>query len=289
MAAPPPLRRWIDRLPAPAPQWARRGYRTLRRARPALMGQRPKGAVAMLHVGRSGSTVIGNMLNAHPEIVWDGELYHVAHYQLGLDLRAGRYGDWTRAQFALGAPGYYGFECKILPGQHLGFLDVTLARYLDRMEEIGVSHFVLLKRRNILRRMVSQYVGSKTKSRHIGAGGTAELSKIALPILDCRFGDIPIEKPLLDCLDEVDAAYALCTARLAEARFLSLVYEDDVDGAEGPLQAAGKICDLIGAAPPTGAPDLSKTNPFPLSEILSNFDAVADHLAGSRHAWMLDT
>lgn len=288
MAGHPHLRRWIDRLPPPAPQLIRRGYRSLRRAGPALTGQTPQGAIAMLHVGRSGSTVIGNMLNAHPEIVWDGEVYHVAHYQLGLDLRADRYADWTRAQFALGAPGYYGFECKILPGQHLGFLAVTLETYLDRMQQIGVSHFVLLERRNILRRMVSQYVGSKTKQRHITAGGQVALSKIELPVAACRFGDSPAEKPLRDCLDEVAAAYDLSKAKLAGGNFVTLIYEEDVDGARGPIQATEKICGLVGLAPPSGAPDLSKTNPFPLNEILSNFDEVATHLSGSRHAWMLD-
>ena len=30
---------------------------------------------AMFHIGRSGSTVLGKMLDEHPEIAWDGEVY----------------------------------------------------------------------------------------------------------------------------------------------------------------------------------------------------------------------
>ena len=35
-----------------------------------------KGKIAMFHIGRSGSTVVANLLNNHPKILWDGEIYH---------------------------------------------------------------------------------------------------------------------------------------------------------------------------------------------------------------------
>ncbi len=40
-----------------------------------IISKELKGCVAMFHVGRSGSTVLGDLLDQHPDIFWDSEIY----------------------------------------------------------------------------------------------------------------------------------------------------------------------------------------------------------------------
>ncbi|PJF28066.1 MAG: hypothetical protein CUN53_01670 [Phototrophicales bacterium] len=63
-----------------------------------LTAGRRLGIVAMLHLGRTGSTVLGDLLNQHPKILWDSEIYYrfligYANYQ-GEALEA-----WRREAF----------------------------------------------------------------------------------------------------------------------------------------------------------------------------------------------
>lgn len=275
-------------LPRPYVRALRQNYRRMRRVRHAMAGAAPRAKVVMMHVGRSGSTVLGNMLHKHSEVFWDNELYHTAHYGLGVDFDRVPYADWTRAQFAFGGQGVYGFECKIHPDQHLSFFNGSPEAFFDDMRRIGVTHFILLERRNILRRMTSQYVGAKTAVRHLDSSEAARVSKVVMDCQTCHFGDRYRPKTLLACMEEVDGVYRAAHEAFAGEAFLPLVYEEDIDGAEGPARAVGRIFDLLDLPSEGIRPDLSKTNPFPLREIIENFDEVSEHLAGTRFAWMLD-
>ncbi|NEQ34055.1 MAG: hypothetical protein F6K04_24205 [Leptolyngbya sp. SIO4C5] len=83
----------------------------------------PRDRIAMLHYGRCGSTVLGDLLGQHPDIFWDSEVFERLYTQQLwesrwlkeplslLRLRVGL--AWlTRRQC-------YGFETKCHPAYHL--------------------------------------------------------------------------------------------------------------------------------------------------------------------------
>ena len=94
------------------------------------------GSVAMFHIGRSGSIVLGDMLNQHPRVVWDREIY--APRRLGWEEEtAMKPGDLTvdpakllRRRMALAGKRYYGFEAKFF---HLELAGVGLSDYIEQL------------------------------------------------------------------------------------------------------------------------------------------------------------
>ena len=73
---------------------------------------------------------------------------------------------------------------------------------------------------------------------------------------------------------------------LAGEDVLELSYEDDI--AEDPRAAYARVCTWLGLEVVPAEPDLRRTNPRALREVISNWDEVANGLAGTPYAWMLE-
>ena len=78
------------------------------------------GSVAMFHMGRCGSTVLAKMLEQHPRIFWDGEIYERVSPRLYH--RLGPRGFLRFKQMRAGRR-FYGFEVKLLKQQHFRLID----------------------------------------------------------------------------------------------------------------------------------------------------------------------
>ena len=118
-------------------------------------------AVCMLHVGRVGSTVICDMLRRHGEIDCLGELWNREHSHI--HSRTG-FNDYERS------PDPYFplkrrmlrhprrmllFEIKFLAEHHLKMLADDIDDYVRTVTRLGVTRFIILERRNLLRRAIS--------------------------------------------------------------------------------------------------------------------------------------
>lgn len=234
----------------------------------------------MLHVGRCGSTVVARMLDEHPDITWDGEIFEPSHRAelnesddlAPADLIARRR---TRA------PHHYGFETKYLASHHLGALGMSLPDYLAMLQHLGFDRFVALHRTNYLRRIVSGAVGRRAGTWHRSKPGVGEPVVITLDPQRVPFGG---EQALLDVFAELSAGEE-ALHRLLPDNALWLTYEDDIAG--DPVVAYRRVCDLLGVKPAPAAPQLFPTNPFPLAEMLANYDEIADLLASTPYEWML--
>lgn len=234
----------------------------------------------MLHVGRCGSTVVARMLDEHPDIAWDGEIFEPSH-RVELDelpdLAPGEFISRRKAR----APRHYGFETKYLPSHHLGALGVSLPEYLAMLRALGFHRFVALHRRNYLRRVVSGAVGRRAGTWHRATPGVSEPTAITLDPERVPFGR---EQRLLDVFAELAAGEA-ALRELLPGNAVWLTYEDDI--APDPGGAYRRICALFGVKPVWATPKLFPTNPFPLRAILDNYDEVAAVLSGTPHEWML--
>lgn len=243
------------------------------------------GAVMMLHIGRCGSTVLGNMLQQHSRIHWDDELYHKAMSLYGDAFPASDTIGWTRRQFAISGSRWYGFEFKILADQHALYTGIPPETFVARCIDIGVSHFILLHRHNMLRRIISQYIGSQTKRYHLDAGGAPALTPARIDFDAIRTGPGPT-RPLLAYFDEVEAAYAGMERLLQGRKVLHIGYEEDVE-ANGPGIAYERICAFLGQPAEPVAVRNRKVNPYPVRMLVEDYDRLEALLAGTRHAWML--
>ncbi|WP_299681749.1 hypothetical protein [uncultured Roseobacter sp.] len=281
----PKLRsRFAQLVPSKLRPLLKRQIRRFDRLR-GLSGARNRpGVVLMLHVGRCGSTVLANLLAQNDQVHWDGKLPRKALQLYGEGVRDIDHTRWIAEQFAISGDRFYGFEFKILADQYPSIFGTSTADFLRACREIGVTHYILLARRNTLRHVVSHYASKSRGNWHANTAEAVQKKVFSLDIDAISTGQAP-GRPLLEYLAEVDAAHAEVRALLAGENFLELEYERDIDAA-GAETAYARVCAFLGIPP--GAVEIRnrKMNPFPLDNVLENYDAVERALAGTDFAWM---
>lgn len=270
--------------------------------KPAFLGGRrsgPQQRVAMFHMSRCGSTVLGQMLAAQGEIFWAGEVFANM---------PNRYAKLMRSPNAVGKildrslaepeslrslvrrseypPRYrvYGFETVYLREQHLqpGWIGLDLPDYLALLDAHGFDRFIVLHRHNHLRMLVSRAVAEATGTWHARVAATGPVP-VVLPVAELEWGGW--RGSLLGRLRDQDAQY-LRLLRLLEGRHvLHLTYEEHISN--DPTIAYRAVCDFLGLAAQPVATRLRKTNPFPLQQSVRNWDEVVGALSGTEFAWML--
>ena len=237
----------------------------------------------MFHVGRSGSRVVGKLLDQHPQIDWQGEALkrpRVEAFAAGLP-DAACYDPFAHLEALAGSRSadWLGVEVKFF---HLRQRGVGLAEFLDRAEALGCGNFISLRRKNLLRKIVSSIVAKETRSYHRDRAEKPQLTAIEI---DPQKVEIDAEsKPLTDFLDDYSSGFAELDRLLAGRRSLTLTYEGDISA--DPSRACERVCGFLGLGARESEAPFGKTNPFPLDEIVTNLGEVAAHLAGTPYAWM---
>ncbi|MET0566982.1 MAG: hypothetical protein ABW021_11125 [Acidimicrobiia bacterium] len=241
----------------------------------------PRTTVAMLHVGRCGSTVVAEMLGRHPAISWDGEVFEdKVRSKIGFEevppreFLINRIGD---------TPEIYGFEIKYLPSHHPRILGLDLAGLLDLTDSVGVNHYVTLHRHNYLRRVVSGVIGRERRRWHRTSDETMPDTSVRVDLNAVPFGP---RQPLLAVFEEMKQGEADLKSALSDRAALHLTYEDDV--AVDPVKAYASVCDFIGINPEEVRPGLDRTGADRLESMVSNYHEIAALLSGTEYEWMLD-
>jgi hypothetical protein len=272
-------------LPKP---WAKRA-RKLARTFDQTIGWLPShwqlGSVAMLHVGRCGSTVVGNLLDQHPKIYWDGEVVFNEYVFNNCQLKPFDTKTFFRQQMLVAGNRFYGFEVKVHPEQQLAILHQTLPELVNELPELGVEQFIVLERKNYLRRIISAILGYQTKTRHLNSKSKAKLTQTRLDLDKVAFGIVYNPKPLINCLEEIDQTYRQLESLLEDKSSLWLTYEDDI--LPDPRIAYRKVCEFIQVEPMAVDILNQRTNPFPIREIVENYDELEAMLKGTKFEWML--
>jgi LPS sulfotransferase NodH len=240
--------------------------------------------VAMFHIGRCGSTVLGNLLNQHPDIYWAGELF-VAMPKRHKDVAPGPGAlktiiDRSRQRGRPTGKPFYGFELKYLPQQHLRerFINLSLEDCVAHLRRLGFSRFIVLHRENYLRQAVSVEVGRRQGHWH------ARATRVTLDLN--AFRSAAKRAPLLEHFRSLDRHHAKLTELLARDQVLHLSYERDI--LHDPGQAYRQTCAFLGVAPGSPRVDLARTNPFTYDAMVANMADVRALLRDTEYAWMLD-
>jgi LPS sulfotransferase NodH len=259
-----------------------------------LLANKDRTNVAMIHVGRCGSTVLAKMLNAHEKVYWSGEFYNRFFPGRNFPQRSGN----TPVEFP-GDPiellqekmsslkafraDVFGFEIKPF---HYGLMQIPFGEYVESLEAAGFTHFIVLDRKNRLRKMVSSVIAQQPGNKYHIANN--EKAKRSLALVDV--GSVKIDsddKPLLSFLEDYDEQFFEVAKVLSDRNVLQLSYEEDIQ--EDPRQAYTKVCEFIGLPQQTNIEvRLNRTNPYPLSELIENYDEVAAALQGTPYEWMLE-
>lgn len=264
---------------------ARRGMRQIDRIRGLPRAKDRPGVVLMLHVGRCGSTVLANLLDQHPAIYWDAKLPRVAKGLYGAQLAEMDFPVWTKRQFAISGDRFYGFEFKVLEDQYPALIGLSTGEFLAACREIGVTHYILLARRNTLRHVVSHYASRNRGAWHATEAGAASRKRsFRLDPDDITTGASP-GRSLVDYLAEVETKHDEVRRLLAGERLLEIEYERDVDAA-GAEHAYRMTCDFLGIdLAPVDVLNV-RLNPYSLSEVLDNHAEIEARLEGTEYAWM---
>lgn len=241
--------------------------------------------VVIIHLGRCGSTVLGNLLNQHSQITWRGEIlepiFQAARKQLGDHYVLN--GDPVRLalQAVDNCPTEYcGVEFK---PYHLAVYQTPLASFVADMREAGFRHFVVLDRRNRLRKIVSSRLAATTGVWHVPPTAVRDGQVIDIDVdhfsLDRKAGT------LAEVLKMYDAEFEELR-RLLSPGYLDLIYEDHIEG--DPTIAYQEVVNYLGLTADPVEIKLGRTTAAPLREVVANFESVARHLTGTRYAWMLE-
>ena len=237
--------------------------------------------VVMFHVGRCGSTVVAEMLGRHPRVSWDGEVFEPAvRRKIGLEELGP---DEFLRQRRHATSEAYGFEIKYLPSHHQRLLGLDLDGLLDLSRRVGVTHYVTLHRHNYLRRVVSGAIGRERRRWHRSQSEPVPSTEVRLDPMAVPFGP---RQPLLAAFEEMRVGEDALHQALEGRPVLHLVYEDHVES--DPAVAYRLICDLIGIEAGNIGAQLGRTGDAPLTELLVNFEEIADVLTGTEYEWMLD-
>ncbi len=230
--------------------------------------------------------MLGSMLNQHKKIYWEGEVYNKAAKKLNpnpVEISS-NYADkiieYFENQLEKTRKPFFGFEVK--PFHISKYLGKDIKDYITSLNDT-VDYFIVLKRKNFLRKIVSSLVAQSTGFYHMGKKNKSQLKKINI-----NFNKINIdfkEKSLIEFLDEYDLAFRKFSEFLNDKKNLLLTYEDHIQ--ENPFIAYNAVCEFINLDIRKPKINYLKTNPFALNNIVINFDELKEYLTNTKYEWML--
>lgn len=253
-----------------------------------LMSPLRPGNIAMFHIGRCGSTVLSSLLSQHKNVYWASEFYSSVFTKWEQDNKGNEVvGEMPADAIKLLKTNmfnayhrYYGFEIKPFHFQLIGYSPES---FLDNLEKLGYAYFIHLDRKNRLRKIVSSLIAHEDKMKY-HQNGKAKLKKV---YIDVEKVVIDFDaKPLLTFLSDFDEQVASVEKLLEKKNPLNLTYEDDIQ--DDPRIGYRKICDFINLKPKDVKVNLSRTNPFPVRDMIENIDELEQVLMGTPYEWMLN-
>ena len=244
--------------------------------------------IAMFHMGRCGSSVLGDLLYQHSRIQWNGEIYcpYICDWRTQTTqnptiptLTPDPLMLLKRKMLAAGSKNF-GCEIKF---HHLIEGRLNIQDFIDILNKNGFF-YIILKRDNFLRSIVSHTVmySLSKKKTHNKSSEKATLNQVYIDVEDTGYNGY--RRPLIEHLKTHKENYIHLEKVLSGQQYLKLSFEDDISA--NPNNAYLKSCDFLGIEPEKIPVRLSKTNPFPLSEIIINYTEVKDYLKDTEYAWM---
>ena len=185
----------------------------------------------------------------------------------------------------------YGFEAKLA---HVRRLGLSLEQFHSEMKNLEFGHYIVLRRRNHLRSIISHlrakqqgYWHQRAQGKTGPVGPSSKGVVVDVQSIDIGMARSGRQLPLVEHIDAVETQFAHLNEMLAGYALLDLVYEDHIE--QDPTVAYRKVCDFLDIVPSAVEVQLKKTNPWPIEDLVSNYDEVVKALTGTLHEWMLSS
>ena len=237
------------------------------------------------HFGRCGSTLLGNMLAAHPQMEWKGEVFHAFHERADRSTAVKPF-QTLEQLIAHSKHPHFGFETKF---QHLDSngLNLSLESYLSELKKLGFGKLIILRRQNLLRQAISVARGQATQKWHVSSKKQKpEMGLVELDIANVSLGGK--NRHLLDCFKFLEQTYLDASRLFARLEWdcLQICYEKDLQ--QNPFDGYQLAVDYLGV--PLVRPEISlqKLESRPIKKIVSNYSQLRDCLSGTEYEWMCE-
>lgn len=240
--------------------------------------------------------MLADQLKQHPGVFWAGELLQGDLLLGQAERRTGEsHWKWSSSPYFPHSPflfinsqmrscptnSIFGFETKFY---HIRLSGLTYDGYLKLLKELGFDRFVFLTRKNILRKIVSAVSGIQANRMHLQHGDKAARRSVHL---DLDHVEIELQdRSLLQTIEQIDEEAKLVREKLDGHAVLDLTYEEDIQ--DDPKVAYEKACRFLQIENATPQVRFARTNPYPLRDMIENFEQVQSCLSGTSYSWMLE-
>jgi hypothetical protein len=214
--------------------------------------------------GRSGTTLLGDLLDCHPEIVYEDEILHDP-------VRFPR--AYVMAQRAQHPRSWYGFHVKpyqLSDDQHVA----DQGRWLRSMVRLG-WRIVYLRRTNLVHQVLSN-----ARALTAGAYEARQLGE--------RLGPIEVDpQVILEHAHARERMWPIEERALAGLKHVALTYEEDLLVEEAWQRALDRVFDHLGLSRVPVSTNLRRLGADRLEDLVSNAGELRAALADTPYAHMV--
>jgi LPS sulfotransferase NodH len=221
--------------------------------------------------GRTGSNLLRTLLNSHPEIVCEGDIFLRLYVRI-LSLKL-----YIKGRIAKNPTNVYGFQLKLT---QLERQKIDAKQFLSYLHENGWK-IIYLSRKNLFRRIISAKVANSRHQwlYHDSKSGSDYSTSFKI--------HLDGEK-LLTSLEKAEISELKDKALLEQLPYLEIFYEDDLLKAEQHQKTADKIFDFLGVQSASIETNMVRTPYQNLAEVIENYDEIAALLSKTKYAHYLE-
>ena len=223
--------------------------------------------------GRTGSTVLCDLLNCHPDIFCDVEIFNFIYAKSKVAFPL-KYIQNCSKRADLNGKSVYGFKVKIaqlrIEHEYKNYDKILL-----KLHEEGWK-FIHLKRKNHLKHKLSNILASETNIYHIRGNDSENGKKVNV---DCDL--------LMASIKYSEEIETTEETNLRTIPHLKIIYEDDISESSKHQETANKVFRFLGLKEHPVKTDYKKVLPQDLKNILNNYDEVYNYFKGTKYSEFL--
>lgn len=217
--------------------------------------------------GRTGSTLLVNLLDKHPDIKCDSEILHFKRVgKLFFPIK------FVKSKAKLCEKDYYGFKVKIyqLNSNIKPSQNINPEKFIANLHKSGWK-VIYLKRKNLLRQVISNRVRGKSGRPHFWTD-----EKVIIPKINIDYGILieGIKRREGYLIDEEKI--------LKNVPHLKVVYEDDLLNDKTKIMK--KIFKYLGVSYYPVKTDLKRTSKDKLSDYILNYGEIREKISKTRYS-----
>lgn len=228
----------------------------------------PRNRFVIYTRGRTGSTVLTELLNCHPEIFCDVEIFNFLY--CGSKVRfPNTYIKSCSKRSSLHKKSVYGFKVKIAQLRYEHEYS-NYDKILSGLSEDGWK-FIHLKRVNFLRHKLSSLLAAETKILHIRNGDNTEAKRIVVDF-----------DTILEGIKYGEEVERIEEENLKNIPHFKVIYETDILDNSKHQETANRIFEYLDLKPHPVSTDLKRITTDRLQDMIINYDEIDKKLRGTR-------